>query len=310
MTTIDIFEVINGEKNELPDESAVASCENCSSHKIFNFDGKMICENCNMEQSSNINSLSLTNNPFDHWNISFFSGAKLYMKNHKKTNKSLYNMNRKIIYKYHDRNMFKAHNKVKKLLIKNNMYDEAILFETIKIFSNIKRKIKNKENLNRGLIAMSFYYASKDKYIIYSQKELAKLFDVKIKFVSSANNKINRLISNNVDLKTMINKKYLTIGDYFYTVKHKFPELNKFQLSEFKHVLNKISELYYVKINVPKSIIGGMLKNFILLYEISDITDKKILERIGTSPNSLYKYKKIMFPLMDNITKSIGNLFE
>lgn len=301
---IAMFEIINGEKNEMMTDSSmicsnVSECEYCGSHELFNYENVFVCEKCNMEQKKTVNSSSLTDNPFKHWNISFFSGAKLFIKRGSVKNKKLYNLNRKLVYKYHDRSMYAVSKKLTELLKKNQIYDEAILFETIKIFSNIKLMIKNKENLNRGLIAMCFYYTSKDRYVVYSQKELSKLFDVDIKFVSSANNKINRLIAVNSDLKKMINKKYLTIKDYFYTVKFKFPEFNKTQLSMFKHALYRISSLYYVKINVPKSIIGGMIKNFIIKHDIQNISDEKILDRIGTSPNSLYKYKKTTLPLIE-----------
>jgi hypothetical protein len=157
-----------------------------------------------------------------------------------------------------------------------------------------------------GILSICFYYAWKNIFIYLTYAELSKIFSISKEIISSGNKRINKALMIYPELRVVINIKPICLNQYIKTIKYKFPILNKSKDINFiyKVIMRLNDHLLSIK-NVPKSIISGIIWNYVKKNEITEITKVDIINGFGCSTSIVDTYSKKINLFMDNSDESI-----
>ena len=126
---------------------------------------------------------------------------------------------------------------------------------------------------------------------------MSKIFEIDKKIISKGNNIINKLYKTIPHIATVINKKPLSLLNYIDNIQFHFPILTPSHIKDITKYVNRIKNNPIAIINVPKSIMVGILCNYVDKYNIS-LTHNTIIKKIGASKSNASQYRRKLKPLI------------
>lgn len=155
--------------------------------------------------------------------------------------------------------------------------------------------------LKKGILAKCFYYKSKENYIILTKKELAKIFEIDVKYVTKGNNIINKTCRANKEFRKLVNRSPITLIDMISKIDHKFPTITEIDIERLKRITKRIKDLSISLNNTPRPIISGLLLNYAIYYGMTDtINSSTIEDKLSVSSSSINKYSSMLSHVIYN----------
>lgn len=185
-------------------------------------------------------------------------------------------------------------NEIKKYNITKSLHTE-IIANTVRLYKEIYEEKNHRNPPKTAILAICFNYVSKENFIYWSKKELAKMFNMTQKHITKGNNKVNKLASINHEFRKLLNRRPLVIFDILEEIKFKFgSKLSSTDIQRLTEITNRISELPVVLKNTPRPIMGGLFAKFVKVYDIKNISNKDIIQELNISSSSINKYSKLL----------------
>lgn len=177
-----------------------------------------------------------------------------------------------------------------------------LINNTIKLYANIINISKKiyRDPLKMGIIAMCFYYISKDNYVIHARKALANIFEIKQTYITDGNNNINRLCRENSEIGALINRDPITLYDMIDKIAHSFSTLTTKDINNLKKILKRVINSQHAIANTPQAVMSGIFYNYIKYNNINTISKKDIVKKLDISISSIGKYSKLFKYAMYN----------
>lgn len=185
----------------------------------------------------------------------------------------------------------------KKANILKCVIDNAkILYKQVSEQKYEKGKNKDKSviirgNNRKGIMSACLYYGAKLQYFPISIKEIAILFEIKIKSVTKGCRKFMELMKKNNLINTMLS---ITPKDYIERFCFKL-KLKKEQVENIFKIATNVTKLYLASNHQPTSIAAGSIMIYAHIYKI-DIQKKVISEVFDISIVTIDKIYKKIFP--------------
>lgn len=190
---------------------------------------------------------------------------------------------------------------INKLISEHNVTykkpNKSIINDAIINYKIINKYITSRIPIRIGIIAKCYYYACKEYYIIISNKELAKMFNISTEVVSKGNNKINGRIKKIPELRERFNKKSIRLDDILYRLTYHFEQLSQDHMEILQRIVRRIKNNVNTKRNDPRSILAGILNNCIKVHSFP-LTTADLLKELYISSSTLSKYTKMYAPFV------------
>jgi len=281
-------------------------CVGCSMNTIYCCGDENICTNCGLQKEvinkytdSNKNNITKY---LDHYK------DKTIMQFTNKTKRN-YILSKRFGWKQsnyqHDIVSRETLKYIKNIVKKNkkniiNKYIHDIILKTAYLFCEFNKILSSRKKIKCGVIATCFYYASKEYYIIYTRKELSKIFNISNIYIGKGCKKIKKIYTCKPSHRDIINKNPIQLKHYCTLIDYKFSEIPAKNRSEIKKYINRLNNHPYTIKNEPKSILSGILINY---FKLPDnlrfkITENIIIDMFGISRSSLIKYEKNLYHLV------------
>lgn len=174
--------------------------------------------------------------------------------------------------------------------------DATILNNTLYKFKIINMYYKFRHPTTNGILAMCYYYAWKDRNIILSTTELLNIFDIKQSILSRGNKKINKILTEYSIKSDIFNTRPIQIMNYISNIEYKF-EFSKKDILNITHILMRLKNNIISIINIPKSIISGVIYNYVKFHNI-DISKNEIMIKCGVSSSVIDTYAFKTYPFI------------
>lgn len=175
---------------------------------------------------------------------------------------------------------------------------DAIIHKSLTNYAALLRppRVSVREPRRTAVISICFYYACKERYILFTISELCFIFGITSKIYTSANNKINRNIKEKVELKSIYNRHPPNIEDSILILNHHY-KLTESQIFEIKRIANRIENITMIAENDAQVIVGAIVN--CCLKSLSSFVNTKLNE------NDLAKYLDISYTSLKKMTKKI-----
>lgn len=273
-------------------------CEHCGNHKLYKKDKYTLCKSC----------LSIVSVEKTEENKKEEEIINKLLPNYRTRTVISSGSNRiKKVYTYvsissEERSINKIYNDILEKYTKNisiaNGHDvkkaeKDLIIMTIMLYKKIIKfgGTIHRDPLKTGIIAICFQYIAKDNYIIWTNKEISKIFNVEMKHITKGVRIINKLAKIEPEFRKHINRNPITLSDMVEKINFRFPLITYDDLNRLKKIVNRIKETRTALTNTPRPIISGILYNYVKLYNIP-ISKKEIIEGLSVSDSSITKYSK------------------
>lgn len=296
MKLFDVFEKLeNDEFTETNSDDGL--CDICGSNEFIENNGSILCSSCLTTKKKIQYKSSITESETSTTNTLFING-KLSIGVYGKACQ-LQNQFKYISVPYEEKSIRKTYEEIVKLVkayielhklnyqtsqIEDLVADSITLYKEVVLCDKKRRNRKKK-----GLIAVCFYYRAKEQYMNWSEKELAEIFDIDIKYITSSFNIVNIACSENPKLLKKINDSPIRPIDILDKIELKFPELTNDDIDLLRLYINRISNLPLCLYNTPGPVVSGVLYAYCKLKN-KPINIKTISTRLSVSDSSVRQY--------------------
>lgn len=281
------------------------NCQSCGSTKLTMNGYITICYDCQVIDKHSVDShtydiMSQRNDPKN--NLFINSKTRTYIHVNRKIAHSSYiqNLHSWESVPYNETTNKLLYKKMLSLCKKNKnkkIYNENVIARAIKIFDVIKKYKSNRNPIKQGVLAMCFYYSWKENYIFFTFKQMSKIFKIDKKIISKGNNIINKLYKTVPHIAKVINKTPLNLLNYIDNIQFHFPILSPSHIQNITKYINRIKNNPIAIINVPKSIMVGILCNYVDKYHIQ-LSHNTIIKKIGASKSNASQYRRKLKPIL------------
>jgi len=286
---MNIFNDINYDivANEDEEETQEPYCHRCGETKFVTLDHETRCFSCNLVVYREVYEDKIIEgmeNPSTHlWsefrNSAVVRGGRGNFRQKKSSEWSAVSSKAIRTKKINDKIMADL-KEVKEILAgqkinKHNLESALILFNYI---VDIKQR---RDPIKTGIIAKLFYYVSKDHHILYSDKDLCKMFKTTLSAISKGNRVINQTCQNYPDFNAKIEKSPITPDDIIDKIAYKFPTtINSRDIMELRLLMRRAQYNVETLRNTSRAVVCGIFYLYVLAMKL-EITKKMICERMS-----------------------------
>lgn len=296
-TEISINETIISGIDMTQKKEELKECPQCGSIYLIKANGLTICDDCATVLEEDVTSSDIRDNESKPFN-ELFPNIKNRIITMRKSTKSSHSLTVWNSIPYQEKALHSTYLDAlkkyteyckKKSFSTDNAPD--IICKTLILYKEISKEQSRRNPIKMGIIAICFNYISKEKYVIWTKKELAEIFQVDVKYITRGNNLINKFCKDNKDFCKMINRSPITLNDMLDKIRFKFKDkLSEEDFINLKKIIKRVEELPVTLNNTPRPIMSGIFANYIKVFGVQGISIEDIIRELPASPSSISKY--------------------
>jgi len=177
---------------------------------------------------------------------------------------------------------------------------------TLMLFNYVVDIKGRRDPIKTGIIAKLFYYVNKDHHMLYSDKDLCKIFNTTVSAISKGSRVINQICQDYPEFDALIQKSPITSDDIIDKIVYQFPEtMSTGDIRELRLLMRRAQFNVEKLRNTSRAVVCGIFYLYVIRNGKHEITKKLICEKMSISASSIDKYKKYFSYLVYNRQKYV-----